>query len=328
MRSSYINYYLDWHDLAVKTLKTDITNAKKLTPVKGLAIAGMGGSGIAGDVIYELLKHESSIPVTVVKDFKLPSWIDNEWAVLAISYSGNTLETLSVVKQSLSKGAKVISVTSGGKLAEISIEKKLPIIQIESGRAPRASFPALLLGSLKALAAVGFNMNINRVMEGLGRLKRTDEARKLASKLALFLRDKIPVFVTDQHHYPLALRAKDEFNENAKMLALIHIYPESAHNDIVAWEKWIGPVASVVFRESGNEILKYVSEYMREAGVPVLELVIDDVDEYVSRVLWWSLVIGLASVELAEMRGVDPEKTESIRRYKQFVHGTMGNGVA
>lgn len=322
-KTSYISYYLDWHHLAVKTLEADIINAKKLIPAKGIAIAGMGGSGIAADVIYELLKHDSNIPITIVKDFDLPAWIDNEWVVLAISYSGNTLETLSVVNESLNKGAKVVSVTSGGKLAEISIEKKLPLLLIEAGRAPRASFPALLLGSLKVLATAGFGVDLDRVTGELDKLRRVNKAQEIAEKLATFLHDKIPVFVTDQHHYPLALRAKDEFNENAKMLALTHVYPESAHNDIVAWEKWIGPIATVVLRESGNEILKYVSEYMREVGVPVYEIVIDDVSEYVSRILWWSLVIGLASVKLAEIRNVDPEETESIRRYKQFVRNIV-----
>ena len=322
MGSSFKDLYLSWYELSRKTLGSEVLNQKELKEVEGLALAGMGGSGIVNDVIFSMLSSTLDKPVTIIKGIELPKWVRRNWLVLAISYSGNTLETLSIAKEAVKRGAYLASVTSGGKLSELSRENGLPYILVESGRPPRTSFPALLLGALKILHSVGILTNrLEYIEESIKVLKNINDAVEESIELSDFIEGKIPVFVTDTLHYPLALRGKDELNENSKYLAMTQIFPESAHNDIVGWEKWFGPLAAA-FVGARNKILDYVSSYLTMKGVLVKWVDLSEMKPYLKRILWWSLVIGLASLRLAWRRGVDPEKTESISLYKEFLKTT------
>ncbi len=312
-------FYLDWRSLAEKTLDTEVENPEGREEYNGIALTGMGGSGIIGDVIHMLAFEFSDVPTVVIKDFSLPKYVKDGWLVLAISYSGNTKETLSTVYEALSRGCDVAGVSSGGKLAEIAREKGLTYLQVEEGRAPRASMPALLVGALKVLKAKGMNFPLPSP-EGLAKLGNVGEAEALAENLVEGLTGRIPVFLSDVRHYPLAVRAKNEFNENAKVPAKVEVLPEWGHNDIVGWEKWLGPFTAIVLKlGEEDKLMKFAADYLRDVGVPVKELVMLESMPYLDRVLWYSLVLGLASLRLAEIRGVDPGITESISRYKSFL---------
>ncbi len=312
-------FYTDWRSLAERTFSTEVENPRGREKYGGIALTGMGGSGIIGDVIHVLAFDSSDIPTVVVKDFSLPKFVKDDWLVLAISYSGNTKETLSTVYEALSRGCDVAGVSSGGKLAEIAREKGLTYLQVESGRVPRASMPALLIGALKVLRAKGMNFPLPS-SEGLTKLGEIGEAEALAEDITERLAGRVPVFLSDVRHYPLAVRAKNEFNENAKIPAKVEVLPEWGHNDIVGWEKWLGPFTAIVLElGEGDKLMKFAAAYLRDVGVPVKELVMSDSMTYVDRVLWYSLVLGLASLKLAEIRGVDPGVTESISRYKAFL---------
>ena len=313
---SFKKLYLDWYDLSSKTLDTEVANPTELRNIKGLALAGMGGSGIVCDVIYSMLYSNSRKPLAVIKGFNLPKWVSRGWLVLTISYSGNTLETLSVAKEAVDREAYLASVTSGGKLLELSKKKSIPYILVEGGRAPRASFPSLLLGGIKILHDLGvLTEGLKSARNSIDVLRDVERAEKISSGLSDFIEGKIPVFVTDNTHYPLALRGKDELNENSKYLAMTQVYPENAHNDIVGWEGWFGPLTAI-FVGIKTWVLDYVSSYLTLKGVPIKWFDLSGMEPYLKRVLWWSLVIGLTSLRLAWRRGLNPEKTESIRMYK------------
>ncbi len=318
-------FYLDWRSLAERTLSTQVENPGGRERYGGIALTGMGGSGIIGDIIHVLAFELSDVPTVVIKDFSLPKYVKDDWLVLAISYSGNTKETLSTVHEALSRGCDVAGVSSGGKLAEIAREKGLTYLQVESGRVPRASMPALLIGALKVLRVKGMDFPLPSP-EGIAKLGDVDEAESLAEYLVEGLTGRIPVFLSDVRHYPLAIRAKNEFNENAKIPAKVEVLPEWGHNDIVGWEKWLGPFTAIVLElGEGDKLLKFAANYLREVNVPVKELVMSDSMPYVDRVLWYSLVLGLASLKLAEVRGVDPGVTESISKYKTFLKSWSPN---
>src|SRR3990167_3847886 len=63
--------------------------------VDKIVVAGMGGSAVGGDLLKSYMR-DSKIPVFVVKDYSLPGFVDENTLVFAVSYSGNTEETLSV----------------------------------------------------------------------------------------------------------------------------------------------------------------------------------------------------------------------------------------
>ncbi len=318
--SDFRSLYLDWYELSTKTLQEDVKGlSESFRDFEGVALAGMGGSGIACDIAYSLLRKASKKPVTVVKDFTLPNWVRNEWVLIAVSYSGNTAETLSVVKEAINRGLMFGAVTSGGRLKEIAEKAGAPYLLIEGGRAPRASFPALTLGLLKLLATLKiWEGGIEDLRASAEVLRGVEEAERIAEDLSDHVEGTIPVFITDEEHYPLALRGREEVNENAKTPSIVQVYPESAHNDIVSWEGWFGPLSGVVL-DTGNEVVRYVGTYLLSEGVPTKVVDLRPYGNYISKALKWAQIIGLASVRLAVRRGIDPSRTEAISKYKKFL---------
>ncbi len=317
----FLSEYLNWFSQATKALNYEIKGKLWEPPYDGLVIAGMGGSGIVGDVVYVLSSEQLSIPVAVIKDYMLPKWIKGNWLMVAVSYSGNTLETLLAVKEGLSRGVKVAAVASGGKLAELAASKGLPYVQVDSGYAPRSAFPALLISTLRLLNALGLKL-YEDLRKSIEVLRDSKGAEEVAEEVIKAVVGRIPFFIASTKYYPLAVRAKNEFNENTKVLAKAEVMPEWGHNDIVGWEGWKEPIAAVVFREAGNELMKFVAVHLRDSGVPVKEFEVGRSD-YVGDILRWSQVVGVASVKLATELGVDPRETKSISKYKAFLKDVL-----
>ena len=105
-----------------------------------MLICGLGGSGIGGTIITDLITPKVKVPVCATKDYSIPNFVNEHTLVVASSYSGNTEETLFALEKCQTKGAEIACVTSGGRLAEIAHKKGYNFIQIPSGHPPRAMF--------------------------------------------------------------------------------------------------------------------------------------------------------------------------------------------
>ena len=112
---------------------------------KNIVILGMGGSAIGGDLLSDYLADELSIPIVVIRGYDIPKFVDENSLVFAVSYSGNTEETLSALKRCLEAKARVIALTSGGKLAVLAQENNFPVIKVPAGIQPRAAISYLSL---------------------------------------------------------------------------------------------------------------------------------------------------------------------------------------
>ncbi len=211
-----------------------------------IVILGMGGSGISGDITRVLLEDELSIPIYVNKDYKLPKFADKNTLFLAVSYSGNTEETLSGFDQAVSLGATVVSITSGGGLAKRAKEKNLPLVIIPKDIQPRAALGYLLIPVLVALEKFGLIedktteieetiASLKQARENLSPGSSSDENR--AKQLAERLIGKIPIIYGSGGITGIAaLRWKCQFNENGKVPAFYNVFPELNHNETVGWE--------------------------------------------------------------------------------------------
>ena len=122
----------------------EIGRSTPLTPcqkqIKNVLICGLGGSGIGGTILTDIVSKKVRVPICATKDYSIPNFVDEHTLVIASSYSGNTEETLFALKKCQDKGAEIACVSSGGKLAEIAKEKEYNFIQIPSGHPPRAMF--------------------------------------------------------------------------------------------------------------------------------------------------------------------------------------------
>ena len=213
--------------------------------VGGIAVAGMGGSAIGGDVIASVYDAELPSPMVTVRGYNLPHWISSRSLVFIISYSGNTEETISCLNEALERGCRIICASTGGKVGEIAAARDLPFIEVPSSLQPRAamgwlSVPiAACLESLGLIEAVEEDVReaaavLSSLVDSYG--LESPSASNPAKQLAADLFERIPVIYGAEVTAVAANRWKCQINENAKALAFAHQFPELNHNEIVGWE--------------------------------------------------------------------------------------------
>ena len=233
---------------------------------RNVVIAGMGGSAIAGEIISFLAKDECNLPIFVNKDYSLPSFVDENTLFIAISYSGNTEETLSCFSQALKRKCSIISISSGGKLEEMA---KGCHIKIPQNMQPRAAIAYLLFPLIIALERLGILKKhdmrsvVKKAKTMRERIKKeveNNEAKKIAMKIK-----GIPVIYASDFLSPLARRWRQQINENAKMMAFNFCIPEANHNEIMAWEGKIKNFTCIFLRNKNEEKkIKKRFDFMKE----------------------------------------------------------------
>ncbi len=206
--------------------------------VQNVLITGLGGSGIGGTIAAEVLARSCSVPVCVNKDYGIPAWVNAHTLVVACSYSGNTEETLAATDKAREAGSSIAVVASGGQLlakaeAEGWVSAKLP-----EGYPPRAAFGHGLITLLGLLNAAGLYSDwdatdLHRVADELEQSQESirNTARDLTDKLA----NRIPVIYAATGLEGVAVRWRQQINENAKILCWHHVLPEMNHNELVGW---------------------------------------------------------------------------------------------
>ncbi|MEM3374133.1 MAG: bifunctional phosphoglucose/phosphomannose isomerase [Candidatus Woesearchaeota archaeon] len=214
-------------------LGDDITFPKEF--VENIAILGMGGSGFTGDLINTYL-NELPMKIFVIKDYDLPNFIQKKSLVFAISYSGNTEETITAYRAAIRRGCRVVAISSGGKLEELSKMNKNPYIKVPKGVQPRLAIPYLLVSILNVLSYSGIideqEETIKKLVSYLKRISIEEEAKLIAKKL----KNKVPIIYSSQRLFSIAEKWKTDINENAKTHAFYNVFPEFNHNEICAYE--------------------------------------------------------------------------------------------
>ena len=102
--------------------------------VRNIVVAGMGGSPFPGLICKTWFSDELKLPFEIIRDYNLPEYVNKETLVIASSYSGNTEETLSALAQAKTKGAKIIILAAGGKLADIAKAENYPFLEVPNGQ--------------------------------------------------------------------------------------------------------------------------------------------------------------------------------------------------
>lgn len=215
------------------------TRSLELQDVNKIVVLGVGGSGIVGDLLQRCL----SLPVHVQHHENIPRFVDSDTLLIAVSYSGNTRETLDALELGLTKGAKALCVTSGGKLQQLAQERELPLVVVPGNCPPRAAIGHLFLSTLAVLRSIGLfeggdEEKVASILQELALQLGPEQslAANLAKKLALRLHKKIPlVYGAADLTDVAAQRWKTQFNENSKQPAFSNALPELSHNEIEAF---------------------------------------------------------------------------------------------
>ena len=222
-------------------------------PINNILVCGLGGSGIGGVIISQLLKSELKVPFVSVNDYNIPAFVDKNTLVIASSYSGNTEETLATVEESMKRGAEIFVISSGGKLSEMAEENGWNKAIVPGGEQPRAMLAYSLIQLLYLLnkyKLISFKEidDLKKVNALLSENETgiQEEAMSLAKKIHGFM----PVIYADSSFGGLATRVKQQINENAKELVWDHVLPEMTHNELVGWAGGKSNIAPIYLASS------------------------------------------------------------------------------
>ena len=200
--------------------------------VDKIFVCGMGGSAVGGDLL-KIYMQNSKIPVFVVRDYKVPNFVDENSLVFAVSYSGNTEETISAYQDAVKKKAKIVAVTTGGQLG--SMAKK--VIKIPSGMQPRAALGYTFFPVLGVLVNSGIvDVKGREIEEMLDILSKTEEFKTVGERIAKKIGKRTPIIYASEMLGAVAYRWKTQFNENGKVAAFYHVFSEMNHNEIAGYQ--------------------------------------------------------------------------------------------
>ncbi len=230
------------HEAAAEIHKDRFPRADDIANV---VVMGMGGSGISGDVVAAACNDELPVPLQVLKQIRTPAYVGSQTLAFAVSYSGDTEETVSMAQSAVEKGARLVAISRGGALQKLAEEASALHVPCPDGYLPRAAIGALVAPLLVALyrceLAPGAHASLMQAQAQLARRRdkcqpSVEGAANPARELARKIGRTIPlIYGGGALGGVAAYRWKCDINENAKAPAYFHQYPELDHNEICAW---------------------------------------------------------------------------------------------
>ena len=216
--------------------KQDFKSSRSL--ISNVVFTGMGGSGIGARIVAQWIEKEINVPITFVQNYEIPSWINKNTLIIATSYSGNTEETLSSIEKCLKIGAEVVGICSGGKLKDICEQNQLDCIIVPKGFPPRAALAyslaqqLIILTKFKLISSRSFD-ELKNCSEFLNKYK--EEIKLKAKEIVKVINNTNSVIYAESPYESVAIRGKQQFNENGKYLCRYHVIPEMNHNELLGW---------------------------------------------------------------------------------------------
>lgn len=282
-------------------------------PIHMAYVAGLGGSGIGANFVAEFIREECKVPYLVGKGYDIPAYINEYTLAIVSSYSGNTEETLSSFHQLMKTGAKVVVISSGGKLIEMAKEHDLDYIQVPGDwPSPRACLGYSLVQQLFVLEKLGFISDhcTKAVRKSAQYLNdNLEDLKGQGQRLAQKLHRKLPIIYTTDRMEAVAVRFRQQINENAKKLCWHHVIPEMNHNELVGWRDVDDDLAVVIFRNEDDnprnqtriEINKQIISHYTSHIIELFSVG----ETLIERALHLVNIGDWASFYLADLRGVD-----------------------
>ena len=206
-----------------------------------IVFGGVGGSGIVGDILTDYLRTQADIPVTVCRSVRIPRYVGKNTLFVAISYSGETGETLGMLEQAKSEEAHVVVICSGGKLLSTAQSEEIPCVKVVGGIPPRLALPELVaalayvLGQARVLkdSLNLLAMASRSIREMIGTVGVSVPLPKNhAKQMAIALEGHLPLLLGSEDNCSVLRRFKNELNENSKAPAFYFTLPEAYHNDV------------------------------------------------------------------------------------------------
>lgn len=296
---------------------------KNKFPIRNILISGLGGSGIGGTILANVLRDDVAMPIIVNKEYQIPAFVNENSLVIISSYSGNTEETLSALMQAFKKNAQIVCITSGGLVQEYSETNDIDYVLIDGGAPPRSAFGQSFVQLLYIMFHLGLLEDGFKqyLQDAITLLDAEEEAIKIQAKeIAQKLNGKIPVIYSDAKFEGVSIRFRQQINENSKMLCWHHVVPEMNHNELVGWREKNEQIAVVFIRnnkdfERNQERMEFTKEVVSEYASEVVEIYSKG-DYDLVRSLYLIHITDWVSYYLAEIKGVDAVEVNVITKLK------------
>ena len=318
--------YEKWPDLADECFKSSLNSINFKNP-KHLVFVGMGGSGAICDVFSSILS-KTNIHTEVVKGYHLPKTVDVKTVVIVASVSGNTDETLSVLKQATRVTKKIICFSSGGRVEIFCKKNNIEFRKISMIHSPRASFVPYLYSMLKVLLPI-LPIKKSNILESIKELKKISKKILLINmyennnslNLAKWI-DGIPIIYYPAGLESAAIRFKNSLQENAKHHAITEDVIEACHNGIVSWEKK-SDVKPILIQGKNDHIQtkqrwKIIKKYFKENKIEYQEIISTNGD-ILTKIIQLIYILDLVSIYLAILEKTDPSPVKSIDYIKRKI---------
>ncbi|MFA1551590.1 SIS domain-containing protein [Actinomadura chokoriensis] len=214
---------------------------------RAVVVAGMGGSGVAGDVLAAVCGAGCAVPVFTVRGHRLPGWVGAADLVIAVSCSGTTEETLEVAAEAARRGCRLMFVGAAeSPLADLAARSRGVFVPVRSAGQPRSTLWGLTIPVLLAARALRLADVPDAVLESTAALLE-DVAHRCrpssepfvnpAKRIALDLAGDVPlVWGSSAVAGAAAYRLCCQLNENAKYPAVFGEVPEAGHNQLMAFD--------------------------------------------------------------------------------------------
>jgi len=289
--------------------------------ITSVVVLGMGGSGIGGDLTSVVCGPLMRVPMIVPKGYEVPSFAGPDTLVFAVSFSGNTEETIEAATHAAERGARLVVIASGGELERLAAEWGAPCIGIPPGiPMPRAGIGAVSIAPLVVLERMGLLAGISAEIEATAdhldrRAEKLDAPDSEAAQLARRIGRTMPIIYGGGLLGEVAaMRWKGQFNENTKVPAFENRIPELTHNEICGWGQH-GDVTRQIFsmillrhdyeHPQTRRRFKLVEEICQEI-VSDVHTVVAEGTTRLSQLFDLVLFGDYVSLELAVQTGVDP----------------------
>ncbi|KUK52789.1 MAG: Bifunctional phosphoglucose/phosphomannose isomerase [Desulfotomaculum sp. 46_296] len=299
-----------------------------------IVVTGLGGSAIGGDLLRVFSTNRLAVPVFVNRHYSLPLFVDQQTLIFAVSYSGNTEETLSAYHIAREKKATIIVLTTGGKLKDMAQADKIPAVTVPGGISPRAATGYLFIPMLAVLERIGLVTGISEeVAELVQQLRllrnqlgpQVELSGNLSKQLAARLYGHIPViWGSSGTTEVVAQRWKGQFNENTKTPAYWNVFPELNHNEIVGFEtpaEILKNLFLIILRSKDDHarVQKRIEITHQEIGDKVAGVaqIQSAGDTILSRMYSLIYTGDYTSIYLALLYGIDPGPVKVIDRLKE-----------
>jgi len=298
----------------------DIRIKKKF---QNFCLCGMGGSALGGSLIQSYLNEkEIKTRFIVQRGYSIPYFINKDWLVIIVSYSGNTEETINCFREAVKNGLQMVAISSNGKLEKIAKSKKVPLILIPKGYPPRMALGYQFGAIIKILQKAGIKLNLNEILD-LNKIspKSQEQSGKI---LAKNINKAVPLIYASDRFKILARIWKIKFNENTKIPAFWNYFPELNHNEMTGFENYKNQDSEfyfIILRDKNDmsrikKRMQLTAKMLKKQGLK--GQIIDLKGKTFLQKLFQSIILAdWTSFYLAKIYGTDPVPVKLVEEFKK-----------